>query len=174
MGNNKNNRTDWVSKLDVVNCGAFHSTQVEHKVYACPAKKGAYSHKRCEYLGMYWGKSVQRVARIRGVVDIDPAGKVEARVWWNNEDPLVLSDTDLIEHAKERLELCFPIDTKVSHRNPHRVFVLGEPILTDFRKTSDGGMFTSKMYFNVERYQPTSAANLAEILSTKTWAEYGR
>jgi hypothetical protein len=123
---------------------------------------------------MYWDKAVKQVGRIRGVVDIDPTGKDEPKIWFNNEDPSVLNDADLIDAAKKRLEACFPVNDKEFHKTRHRVFVLDELTETDFRKTSPGGMFTSKMYFDVDRYQPSSTAHLAATLQTKTWAEYGR
>ena len=170
----KLNRTNWLNQLDVVNCGEFHKAQVDNEVYACPAKGGAYSHKRCEFLGMYWGKSVNRVGRIAGIVDVHPLNSALDRVCWNNADPAVMSNTALMEEARKRLEACFPKKTKDSHLTPHRVFVLDELTKTDFRKTSPGGMFTSKIYFDVDPYQPTSTASLADTLKTKTWAEYGR
>ncbi|GAA4358843.1 hypothetical protein GCM10023185_24850 [Hymenobacter saemangeumensis] len=170
----KINRTNWTNQLDVVNCGEFHTPQVNNEVYACPAKGGAYSHKRSEFMGMYWGKAVKRVGRILGVVDVHPANSALDCVRWNNADPAVLDNPALIKEAQKRLQACFPKEAKAFHMTPHRVFVLDELTETDFRKTSSGGMFTSKMYFNVDRYHPTSTANLAETLSTKTWAEYGR
>ncbi|MDO7877740.1 hypothetical protein Q5H93_23590 [Hymenobacter sp. ASUV-10] len=170
----KINRTNWLNQLDVVNCGEFHRPQVDNEVYACPAKGGAYSHKRCEFLGMYWGKSVHRVGRILGIVDVHPLNAALDRVCWNNADPATMDNPALIDEARKRLQACFPKEKKEFHQTPHRVFVLDELTETDFRKTSPGGMFTSKMYFDVDRYQPTSTANLAATLQTKTWAEYGR
>lgn len=169
------NRKDWFNQLDVVNCGEFHSAQLTNEVYACPATGGAYSHKRCEYLGLYWGKAVRAVGRIKGVVDVDPLLAAGSEVvLWNNEEPATYSAEQLKAEARQRLEDCFPKAKRAENRRPHRVFVLGDVTETNFEKTSKGGMFTSKIYFDARELQIESAIDLATKLRTKTWADWQR
>ncbi|MCB2377227.1 hypothetical protein LGH70_06515 [Hymenobacter sp. BT635] len=171
--NKKINRTNWFDQLDVVNCGAFHSQQEANAVYACPAKGGAYSHKRSQYLGMYWNKSVQRVARIKGVVDVNPLAEGTEVVRWNNEDPAHYSNRQLIADARQRLHACFP-PTNDNHRKPHRVFVLDEVTPTSFEKDSPGGMLSSKRYFWVggDQVRAANAPALAENLRRFKWSDW--
>ena len=156
---------NWRGWLDVVNCGAFYENLLRTQIYVCPTTGGAYSHSRCEYMGMYWWKSVRRVATILGVVDVDPAEGGEAHLLWNNTGAGELSDEDLITLAKEKYIIAYPDRDWVG-----RVFVLGPLVETDFIKDSRGGMLGSKQYFNVKPLSPISAQDLGNKLSGLAWS----
>ena len=164
------NETNWPEQLVVVNCGKFYQLQRENQVYACPAKNASYSHRRCLYLGMYLDLAVKCVARVSGVVDVDPLGNAAPKVLWNNEDPSQYTDEQLITDACERLTACFsPAHAKYSY--PHRVFVLKEISDTHFRTGDRFKIKYSKRYFWVgdEQVRATSAEELAQNLRGLKW-----
>lgn len=156
---------NWRGQLDVVNCGEFHSQQEKFGVYVCPASGGAYSHRRCEYLGMYWDKAVWQVADILGVVDVDPSEGGTAEVLWNN-DPTGYTNDTLIDLARQRFEASWPgADWE------GRVFVLGPLQATHFLKDSPGGMMGAKQYFDISSLKPASAKDLATKLRGIGWSD---
>ena len=154
---------NWKNWLDVCNCGAFHSQLVSEGVYICPAAGGAYKHDRCQYLGMYWHKSVRQVAEILGVVDVAEGEDGEAKLLWNNSSK---SNQDLMDMARAKRVALYPDEDWDT-----RVFVLGPLIETDFVKDSTGGMLGSKRYFSVEDLSPSSVEELAEKLKNKKWSD---
>lgn len=156
---------NWRGQLDVVNCGEFHSQQEKFGVYVCPASGGAYSHRRCEYLGMYWDKAVRQVADILGVVDVDPGEDGTAEVLWNN-DLAAHSDAALITLARQRFADSWPQADWEG-----RVFVLGPLQATHFLKDSSGGMMGAKQYFDVRDLKATSAEDLAAKLRDIAWSD---
>lgn len=151
----------WKHRLDVVNCGKSHSQILRENVYLCPAKGGAYNHKRARFFGMYQGKTVSRVAEIEAVLDLGNDGATRVR-WNNGERP----DAELIADARKKR------DTLRPGTDPIRVFLLGPLHATDFKKPTPGGMQTSKRYFGVEKLGAATAAELAERLRGHTWADY--
>ena len=54
---------------------------------------------------------------------------------------------------------------------PLRVFLLGEPHETDFRKDSKGGMVGSKQYFDIGELAPEDSRDLAEKLKGRSWSD---
>ena len=111
---------------------------------------------------MYGGnKTVSRIALIEAVVDVE--SPEHATVKWSN---ISKKREDLISQARARHERWR------SGQYPVRVFVLGEPHQTEFKKASKGGMQTSKRYFDVGHIKPKDAADLAAKLSGKTWKDY--
>jgi hypothetical protein len=151
----------WKHRLDVVNCSGRPNEITTENVYICPAKSGAYNHSRARFFGMYRWKTVSRVALIEAVVDL--AGDGSGKLRWRNVET---SAEDLLGRAEEKRERLRP------GAEPVRVFLLGELHETDFRKPTKGGMQTSKRYFDVERLEPTDAADLAAKLRGKTWKDY--
>jgi len=152
--------SSWQNTLDVVNCAAIPDDILVHHVYMCPTKGGSYSHKRCRYFGMYRNKAVEQVALIKGLVELESAN--EGAVKWKNVDA---PDAELIAEAR------------VSHQAgrpdffPVRVFVLDDLYPTTFIKNTSGGMQGSKQYFDVSRLNMTTAEELAQGLSGKSWKD---
>ncbi|MCC2547429.1 hypothetical protein LJY25_13320 [Hymenobacter sp. BT175] len=152
----------WRGWLDVSNCSQFAGRLVQAQVYICPATGGAYSHSRCEYLGMYRDKAVRHIGVIRGVVDL--YADDSTKVLWINDG----TDKDtLIEEARQRFTDAYPGDTDWDAR----VFVLGPLADTHFYKDTHGGMRSSREYFSVRHLGATSIEDLAETLRQQSWSK---
>lgn len=152
----------WKYRLDVINCKMSFNNVLQNKVYTCPAQGGQYNHRRSLYFGAYRNKTVEQVARIEAVVDLEVESKSNLVVWKNNDLP----EAELISIAVERYK-----QTGNSFY-PVRVFVLDDLSPTDFRKISSGGMFGSKKYFDIEKLQVADVEDLATKLKGKTWENY--
>ncbi|MGI8469203.1 MAG: Swt1 family HEPN domain-containing protein [Pyrinomonadaceae bacterium] len=152
-----------LEELDIVNCanGDFRKTVFAHNVYLCPAKGGAFKHKQCKYLGIYWEKKVGAVSEIEAVVDIH--SESDAKLYWVN------GSQNLEEYIARAKEKAFQL--RPAHL-PIRVFLLEKLYPTHFIKDSSGGMFGSKIYFNVEEQKPINAEDLAEKLHDKKYSEF--
>lgn len=153
----------WKYRLDVVNCKLSFDSVLKHQIYTCPTRSGQYSHRRSLYFGTYRTKQVERIAQIEAVVDLESESEDEAVLVWKN---VAQSDTELIEIAKQRRQQTG--DTWY----PVRVFVLSDLHRTHFTKTSPGGMFGNKQYFDVRHLKANDANDLAEKLKGKTWETY--
>lgn len=151
----------WKYRLDAVNCGRSHAEVVNEGVYLCPAKGGSYNHARSMFFGVYRSKAVRQVAMIRAVVDL--TGEGSGKVRWKHVDT---AEPELLDLAEKKRKLLRP------GGEPVRVFLLGDLHATDFKKSTKGGMFTSKRYFDVELLEPKDAADLATKLRGKTWKDY--
>lgn len=151
----------WKYRLDVVNCGVSFNSVVEHEIYTCPAKPGAFSHRRSLYFGTYRNRCVEKISQIQAVVDLESEGK--ASLLWNN---VSLPEEELIKIARERRQ-------KIRDSwYPVRVFILDDMYPTDFVKASPGGMFVSKQYFDIGKLKAINAEDLAQKLEGKTWKNY--
>ncbi len=153
-----------VETLDIVNCANadFRRTVFAHSVYLCPAKGGAYNHKPCKYLGIYWEKRVGAVSEIEAVIDVH--SEEETKIYYINGNQNI---EDYIARAKEKAFEIRP------NNLPIRVFLLEKLYSTDFIKDSPGGMFGSKIYRNVEELEPANAEDLAKKLHGKNYSEFG-
>jgi len=145
----------------VCNCAGIPDDIIDHEVYMCPARGGAYSHKRARYFGMYRGKRVRKVAEIEAVVDVQTDGSAEL-LWRNVEAP----PAELVQRAKQKKAAVRP---DVDHAL--RIFVLGRLYPTAFVKDTPGGMMGSKQYFDVSSVEARGAEELAEQLKSKKWTE---
>ncbi len=150
--------------LDIVNCANpdFRKTVISHNVYLCPAQGGAYKHKQCKYLGVYWEKQVGAVAEIEAVIDVYSIDK--AFVYFNNGDQNV---QECIATAKEKA-----LKLRPNHL-PIRVFLLKKLHSTNFTKDSPGGMFGSKIHLDIENLEATDAEDLAKKLQGKKYSDFG-
>ncbi len=152
----------WRSRLDVVNCAGSSHVILNGHAYICPAAGGAYAHLHSQYFGMYKDKRVSQVAKITAVVDVDdPRGPTVIRR--NTEN----STGDLVERA---LRVRAQFEPTL---NPARVFLLDELTETDFRKTTKGGLYGPKRYFDIEHLRVTTTADLAAKLAQRTWETLG-
>ena len=149
----------WQRLLDVVNCAGFPDDILERNVYMCPARGGAYEHRRCKYFGMYQGKRVKRIAVIEAVVDIEDSETASLK--WKNVEG---KNDELIKLARSKL------DERRPGRYPMRIFLLGQLFATDYRKNSPGGMQGSKRYFDVGDRNAPDAKALATALDGQTWS----
>jgi hypothetical protein len=149
----------WKTRLDVVNCGRTAERVISLGAYACPAMGGAYNHARAKYFGVYKGKRVTHLAEIEAVVDVAPS---ESAVVWkqtaNSSEELISSARTLLTAWGDDLM-------------PGRVFVLGPLHETNFVKDSPGGMFGSKIYFDISSIPASSSEELAAALRDKVWRQ---
>ena len=162
---------NWRGYMDICNCAQKSAELIEAETYICRAEGGAYSHHRCEYLGMYWNKCVWKIAKIKGVVDIysynSPIETSRTEVLWNNEVSS-LSNEALVALAKEKFQKAYVNDTNWNGR----VFVLDSLYDTEFIKESYGGM-RNKRYVKVGNDRNESVEDIAQGLRGKKWADLG-
>jgi len=158
--NEQNLLPNWKNMLDVVNCSGSYAEFVNHGVYLCPTRGGAYSHKRCRYFGAYKNKEVNFVSEIRAVVDVEQHG--DGFVNWSNAE---CSQEELIAEASKVVAGLRPETPSL------RVFLLGERHATNFVKDTKGGMQQSKLYFDISTLDVNSAKDLAKKIENKSWSE---
>ena len=162
---------NWLGYMDICNCSQKSAELIEAETYICRAEGGAYSHQRCEYLGMYWNKGVWKIAKIKGVVDIyaynSHVETCRAEVLWNNELGNLLNE-ELIDLARKKFQMAYVDDTNWNGR----VFVLDNLYDTEFIKESYGGM-RGKRYVKVGDDKDKSVEALAQRLRGKKWADFG-
>ena len=152
---------DWKGRLDACNCAQFAGKQVSNNVYICPAQNRSYSHKRAEFVGLYWKKYVRHIASVRGVVDLYKDGT--SKILWINDGS---SKEDIVSLARKRFE-----DTYLENTDwDARVFVLTPLVETAFHKYTPGGM-RGKVYFTVKKMLPASIEELANKLREARWLE---
>jgi hypothetical protein len=150
----------WQSMLDVVNCSRIPDDIQQGGVYMCPAEGGAYNHKRCRYFGMYKNKTVDAIAEIEAVVDVQ--SETDATILWKH---IAQADDELRERARTKLSEWRP------GRFPTRVFLLGSLYPTSFKKDTPGGMLGSKQYFRLASGEPMNAEQLAARLDGQQWSK---
>ena len=151
----------WKYRLDVVNCARYFDLVKDHKIYTCPTEGAARKHRRSLYFGTYRHRCVELIAKIEAIVDLTSAD--ESNLVWKNDSR---SGSDLVNIAVERRQ-----QTGESWY-PVRVFVLGDLHPTDFKKTSPGGMFGNKQYFDVRSLKVENAEDLANKLNGKNWGNF--
>ncbi len=154
--------------LTIVNCNRFHGEQDGYGAYACPTTGSAGTFKNGLYMGLCWGRSVQRVAEVQAVVAVHPVTK-QAKILSNNVGADILSDTHLMEEAKKYLRSMFP-----AAKDEHMVFILGKRSQTDFRNSSTEPMQYRKTYRNISSVRAADAQELAHLLDGRTWDEFPR
>lgn len=152
----------WQTRLDLVNCARNIELVVEDRIYMCPARGGAYSHKRSKYFGAYKNKAAQCVAHIDAVVDLSDEDPPEFK-WQNRE----IDQDEALERARAARQ------RRRSEKEPAtRVFLLGEPYSTRFVKDSKYEMQGSKQYFDVASLGVENVEELADELNGRTWSEF--
>lgn len=150
----------WRTRLDVVNCARNLEMVVKDRIYMCPARGGAYSHRRSKFFGAYKDKAAQYVAEIEAVVDLSDEEPPEFK--WKNRE---VEEEAALERARSARERRRPEDEPAT-----RVFLLGEFFDTEFLKDTKHGMQGSKQYFDVSLLQAEDARALAEELRGRAWS----
>jgi hypothetical protein len=160
---------NWAATLDVVNCANHAADVTENGAYICPPQGGAYSHRRSCYFGLYENMEVNRISKFDAIVDLTPSDlslPKDCEIVWNN---LEEDDHRIFYTANEKL--CEIIR---KHQLPpnlrRRIFLLGHLFETSFRKDSDGGLYGTKIYFNVEEFRANDAQDLAQKLQNVVWS----
>lgn len=158
----------WNYMLDVVNSSNKIDEIHNHDVYMCPNTGGTYKHRRCKFLGGYSSKNVKYIHEIKALVVIEKGGEDGSVIWknfTNNEDDA------LIKEAIKKIELC---EGRKNDINQHslKVFLLQNPIEANFKKSSSGGLYSTKRYFDFKKYKPKNSNELAEIVKNGSWETY--
>ena len=157
----------WKYMLDIVNCASTIAEVHNHNVYMCPDTGGKYKHRRALFFGGYKLKNIKFIHEIKALVVIDQGGK-SGHVKWKNFDEL--GDKDLIKEAIGKINLFENRKVEIKERNV-QVFILQNPYEVNFRKSSSGGLYSSKKYLrNIARENNAkNSKELAEKLKNKTW-----
>jgi len=158
----------WKYLLDVVNCASTIHEVKEQNVFMCPNTGGVYSHKRAKYFGGYKYKNVEYIHEIKAVVIVEK-DMDEATVLMNNFD---LDPNDLINEAKQKINIWDYRKNEIKQRSL-QVFLLQNPFLANFRKSSSGGMYSNKKYFFdiAKKLNAKNSKELAEQLRDKNWED---
>lgn len=158
---------NWKYLLDIVNCGSTLN-EVNNGIYACPNSGGSYSHSRAKYFGAYSNKSVSLISDIRAIVIVHKGGNSGELKWKNTDE----NDKKLIEEALIKLNQCEQWRIEEVQRYDLQVFLLGERYSTNFYKTSKGGMFGAKQYFQDIPKEVRNSEELAKYLNDKNWEQF--
>lgn len=157
----------WKYMLDIVNCASTIHEVHNHDVYMCPDTGGKYKHRRALFFGGYKSKNVKFIHEIKALVVIEQGGQ-SGRVVWKNFNKL--KNDDLIEEAKNKLNLFENRKSEIQERDL-QVFLLQNPVEANFRKSSDGGLYSSKKYLRsiAKEHNARNSTELASKLSGTTW-----
>lgn len=164
----------WKYLLDVVNCGKTIG-EFARGYYVCPAEGSAYHHKKAKYLGGYNSKKVAYVAEVAAMAVVGyENGKYDVEKIWNDKK---LSDEEITKRAIEGLELDSERIEYVKKGNSLQIFILADVVECNFQKDTSGGMFGSKVYFELDKCLKKDFANtqeLAEFLNSKKWSDFNK
>ena len=158
----------WKYMLDVVNCASTIHEVHEHNFYMCPDTGGKYKHQRALFFGGYKNKNVKFIHEIKALVVIEEGGKTGFVKWKNFDIP----DKKLIKEAIEKVSIFDYRQREIATKNL-QVFLLQNPHLANFEKSSDGGLYSSKKYFRyvARQFSAENSEQLANSLNGKTWEE---
>ncbi len=162
----------WKYLLDVVNCGRSIE-EFKQGYYVCPESGAAYQHKRAKYLGGYYDKKVSHIAEVEAMVAIRYENEkyVFEQKWANTK----ISEKNLQEKTIKGLELNEERIKEIKKGVGFQVFILKDVSECNFEKDSRGGMFASKIYFDLQKLEKesfSSVKELAELLSKKKWSDF--
>lgn len=148
--------------MRIVPCGESLEINKKHGIYFHPSNRGYTKHR---FLGIYKDKTVQAIWKIDSVFDVNyKNGKlkktlVEGRATNDYDKKLV----EIIKDAKDECAY----DIEVGHR-----FFCGEPIKTDYEKSSPHGI-QGHRNVNLKEvlgdFDGEDVEGIAESLREKTW-----
>ena len=163
----------WKYRLDVVNCAGSIQEIEQDNIYICPDQERNYTHKRSRYFGAYKDKCVNLIYQIDAVVSVSQDCDKSEIKWMCN----AINDEN--EAKSRRPEFCKKAKQFVSkyrseentHKS-HQVFFLTDKQECKFKKESKGGMFGSKMYFDLPKKVCDTTQTVAEFISKYTWETF--
>jgi hypothetical protein len=132
----------------------------KYGIYYHPSDRGYTNHR---YLGVYANKSVRYIWEIKSVFDVTWDGVKLTKQLVSGEDVAEFDDRIIAVIKESKTHCGYYID------DGHRFFC-GEPIETNFRKFSSGGIQGARL-FNLKELigEPTSVQEVANRLSKLTW-----
>lgn len=146
--------------MRVLPCGVSLTLNAKYGIYYHPSDRGYTEHR---YLGVYANKSVQYIWDIESVFDVIWDGEKLSKQLVNG------IDTDKFDQR-----IIAIIEESKSHcgyyiEEGHRFFC-GEPVKTNFRKVSSGGIQGARI-FNIKELigKPGSVEEVSQNLNVLTW-----
>lgn len=146
--------------MRVLPCGVSLTLNAKYGIYYHPSDRGYTEHR---YLGVYANKSVQYIWDIQSVFDVIWDGVKLSKQLVNG------IDTDKFDQR-----IIAIIEESKSHcgyyiEEGHRFFC-GEPVKTNFRKVSSGGIQGARI-FNIKELigKPSSVEEISQKLNFLTW-----
>lgn len=152
-------------RMLIVPCGASIKDNMEFRIYYDPAVR---SYTRATHIGIYKNKTVQAIGSICNVVTADYDDATDELIIKNEESTTTESQISRIKGIikKSRETLGWSIG------KGHKFFCFDDMELTDYRKTSSGGIM-GKRYENLEAKtgldKNASTKQFAEALRNVTW-----
>lgn len=146
--------------MRVLPCGVSFTLNFKYGVYYHGSDRGYTNHR---YLGIYANKSVRYIWEIESVFDVTWNGKELKKQLVSGTDTNKF-DERIIGIIEESKSVCG------YYTNEGNRFFCGEPIETDFRKISPGGIQGAR-FFNLKELigEPISVQETAVKLSQLTW-----
>lgn len=147
--------------MRVLPCGVSLDLNAKYGVYYHPSDRGYTDHR---YLGVYANKSVQYIWDIKSVFDVTWDGEKLSKKYVNGVDTDEFDERIIAIIEDSKSHCGYYID------DGHRFFC-GEPVKTDFKKTSSGGIQGARL-FNIKELigEPVSIFDISEKLKSLTWS----
>lgn len=146
--------------MRVLPCGVSLTLNAKYGIYYHPSDRGYTEHR---YLGVYANKSVQYIWDIESVFDVIWDGEKLSKqlVYGIETDKFDQRIIAIIEESKSHCGYYI----EEGHR-----FFCGEPVKTNFRKVSSGGIQGARI-FNIKELigKPSSVEEISQKLNTLTW-----
>lgn len=155
----------WKYRLDVVNCAKTKEDVLAHKVYICPEAKGAYKHARSKYFGIYENKTVNCISEIKAVCTAEydeETKKHKISISWFDKDNC--NESEILKEAEEKSQYCWDESLQMFLLDNFREDI-------NFQKDTPGGMFGSKIYFNLDS-KIKNIDDLADAIRNQTWDKF--
>lgn len=148
--------------LRAMACGQSFKLNIKHKFYFDDASRG---YRPFTYLGIYAQKAVHALGKVENMIIAD----------YHPEEGLTVieSETAVTKEQENRLTKAIQESIKAGWQiqTGHRFFLLKDFQITDFEKTSPGGIFRVR-YFNLKdmlKPLPENVSDIATKLRDKTW-----
>lgn len=156
----------WKYFLNIVNCASTINEVHFHNVYMCPNTGGKYKHQRFKYFGGYKSKNIKFIHELKALVVVEK-NLENPTVKWNNFNE---TESELIEEALLKFKN-LPYREEENKERELQVFLLQNPAEVNFRKSSPGGLYSSKKYMkNIAREMNSKdSQELAKALEGRTW-----
>lgn len=147
--------------LRIVPCGQTVEINKKYGIYFHPSDRGYTRHA---LIGIYANKTVQAVLDVQSVFDVDLSDGLltKTRVEGEDTDRFDLRLREIIEAA----QVTCGYEVATGHR-----FFCGDAMGTDFRKSSPGGVFGTRLVNLRELLGSfTDASDVAAKLRSKEWS----
>ncbi len=146
--------------MRIVPCGISFEINREHGIYFDPSDRGYRKH---DYVGIYTNKAVRVLWKIESVYDVDYDGR--------RLDKTLIQGRDTDEYDGKIITVIGEAKRRCGYRveTGHRFFC-GNPIETNYTKSSSGGLF-GRRFVNLKEEigDFVDASEVAEKLDGSEW-----